>query len=198
MFKSIIEEALESPQRSAILAVLLLSPIRSFSLAELAKRTGVSTAKLPAIIGEFININLVNRFSKQRAVFYILNRKHKQLEELRIAAKKMLPHYDDELSTALAKLGEIKGAFLTGVFTGQTQAPVDILLVGKVNLTKLDKFLKACSKMMGIETNYSIMSVEEYLLRKDTFDRFLKDIFDYPHVVIKDVSPSSSKAKNKK
>jgi hypothetical protein len=39
---------------------------------------------------------------------------------------------------------------------------------------------------MGQELNYSIMSEEEFINRRDTFDRFIKDIFDYPHLVILD------------
>lgn len=197
MIKSIIEEALNSPQRSAVLAIMLLSPQRSFSAGELAKRSGVSPQKLPEVMAEFIKLSLVNRFSKSKSVFYILNRKHKQLPEIVEAAHKTLPKYEDELSVAVGKLGEVKGAFLTGVFTGQTQSPVDILLVGKVNLTKLDNFLKACTKMMGVEINYSIMSQDEFLLRKDTFDRFLKDIFDYPHLVLRDVAVTNKKLKDK-
>ena len=63
---------------------------------------------------------------------------------------------------------------------------MDLLLVGKINLTKLAGFLKATEKLMGQEINYSVMTVEEFLLRRDTFDRFIKDIFDYRHLVVVD------------
>jgi len=30
------------------------------------------------------------------------------------------------------------------------------------------------------------MTVEEFLLRRDTFDKFIKDVFDYPHLTVVD------------
>ena len=92
----------------------------------------------------------------------------------------------DELFLAIRRLGDVRAAFLSGIFTGYPNLPVDILLVGKINLKKLSDFLKAVKKMMGQDINYSVMTVEEFLQRRDTFDKFIKDIFDYPHLVVMD------------
>jgi hypothetical protein len=81
-------------------------------------------------------------------------------------------------------LGEVKAAFLSGVFTGYPNLPVDILLVGKVSLKKLDRFLNDQESWFGQEINYSIMSPEEFVLRRDTFDRFIRDIFDYRYITL--------------
>ena len=99
------------------------------------------------------------------------------------------PKYQDELFSAIKHLGEIKAAFLSGVFCGHANLPVDVLLVGRVNLNKLADFLQAAEKMMGQEINYSIMTVDEFLLRRNTFDKFIKDIFDYPHLTVIDQLP---------
>ncbi|MCX6797178.1 MAG: transcriptional regulator, partial [Candidatus Doudnabacteria bacterium] len=64
--------------------------------------------------------------------------------------------------------------------------PVDLLLVGRVNLKKLHEFLKAAEKMTGQEINYSIMTGQEFILRRDTFDKFIRDVFDYRHLVVCD------------
>jgi hypothetical protein len=81
---------------------------------------------------------------------------------------------------------------------GRTELPVDLLLVGKVSLNKLEKFLATTKKLTNNEINYSIMTREEFELRRDTFDRFIKDIFDYPHIVVYDKpNPPREKAVNK-
>ncbi len=87
---------------------------------------------------------------------------------------------------AIAKLGEVKAAFLSGALTGNPELPVDLLIVGKVNLSKLDAFLKQCKTVLGFDINYSVMTPDEFQLRRDTFDRFIKDIFDYPHLIVVD------------
>ena len=44
---------------------------------------------------------------------------------------------------AIRRLGDIRAAFLSGIFCGHATLPVDILLVGKVNLNRLADFLEA-------------------------------------------------------
>ncbi len=86
------------------------------------------------------------RSSRDRQMLYIVNPKHKLLPEIKLSLTKNQKRIEDELFAAVKKLGEIQGAFLSGAFTGQPQLPVDLLLVGKISLTKLDTFLQNCKK----------------------------------------------------
>jgi hypothetical protein len=179
-------DILDSDQASEILAFLLLAPARSFSLKELAKRLKYSERTLSNILHEFVEDSMVKQFSRGNAKLYIINLKHKLLPEIKASLARNQKPYEDELFSAIIKLGEVKAAFLSGAFAGQPQLPVDLLLVGKISLTKLDTFLNQCKTMLGIDINYSIMTPDEFLLRVNTFDRFIKDIFDYHHVVVVD------------
>ena len=179
-------DILDSKHGSALLALLLLSPVRSFSIKELAKRLHTSERVLKYVLPEFVEDSMLKQFYRGKDRLYIINTKHKLLPEIRDFLIKNQRAYEDELFAAINKLGEIKAAFLSGAFTGQPQLPVDLLLVGKVSLTKLDTFLKQCKTMMGIDINYSIMTPDEFKIRVNTFDRFIKDIFDYPHLVVVD------------
>lgn len=188
-----LQEILESNQKSSVLAFFLLSPERSFSIKELSKRLVLSESVVAGILREFEKYSFVTAFSRDKQLLYIINPKHKLLPEIRHSLVKNQRVVEDELFGAIRKLGEIQGAFLSGVFTGQPQLPVDLLLVGKISLSKLDIFLQNCKKMMGVEVNYSIMTLEEFIMRRDTFDRFLKDIFDYRHLVVTDNTHSKKR-----
>jgi hypothetical protein len=179
-------DILDSKHGSALLALLLISPVRSFSAKELAKRLHTSERVLKYVLPEFVEDSILKQFYRGKEKLYIINTKHKLLPEIRASLVKNQRPYEDELFAAIGKLGEIKAAFLSGVFTGQPQLPVDLLLVGKVSLKKLDTFLNQCKAMMGIDINYSIMTPDEFRIRSNTFDRFIKDIFDYPHLVVID------------
>jgi hypothetical protein len=181
-----IPRILDSDKQSGVIAFFLISPPRGFSMKELAKRLHTSERSLKPILNTFERLSLVTEFKKDRQTFYLINEKHKLLPAIKQSLLKNQKHYEDELFSAIKKLGEIKGAFLSGVFVGQSQLPVDLLLVGKVNLKKLDAFLDNLKKVMGVEINYSVMPLEEFQLRRDTFDRFIRDIFDYRHIVIVD------------
>lgn len=179
-------DIVESKTDSKVLGFLLAAPERSFSVLEVSKRLSLPRLKTAHSLNKLSGQNFLFHVSKGGKKYYLLNFKHPLLGSLKQAAKKEGLKYHDELFSAIKKLGEIKAAFLSGVFTGYPNLPVDILLVGKVNLKKLAEFLKAAQKLMGQDINYSIMTVEEYLLRRDTFDKFIKDIFDYRHVVVHD------------
>lgn len=191
-------DILDSRHSSEFLAFLLLAPPRSYSAKELAKRLHMTEKTLASLLREFLRDSMIKQFTRDRARLYIINPKHKLLPEIKASLVKNQKPYEDELFSAVTKLGEVKAAFLSGAFTGQPQLPVDLLLVGKVSLARLDMFLKQCKAMLGFEINYSVMTPEEFQLRSDTFDRFIKDIFDYPHIVIVDKTRKVKKALSEK
>ncbi len=181
-----LQEIVDSKTDSSVLSFFLSAPARSFSVTEVAKRLSVPYLKTAHSLNKLAAVGPVASFSKKGKKYYILNRHYKLLPEMKNYWNQSGPKYEDELFSAIKHLGDIKAAFLSGVFTGQPNLPVDLLLVGKVNLNKLSDFLKIVAKMMGQEINYSVMTVDEFLLRRDTFDKFIKDIFDYPHLDVVD------------
>jgi len=188
-----LEPILASGSQSALLAFLVYAPERSFTVKELQGRLRLSQSATSLALGRLQKLGLVKTFRKGSQKYYLLNNKHPRLAQIRGALPKR-GSYKDELFSAITHLGDIRAAFLSGLFTGQPQLPVDLLLVGKVNLKKLEQFLLACQKMMGQEINYSMMTPEEFQTRRNTFDRFIKDIFDYPHLVVVDTLPNRQRS----
>lgn len=188
-----LEEIIDSKTESAILSFFLTAPERSYSILEISKRLSIPGHKCAHGLGKLVSVGVLKAFSKKGKRYYIVNSNYKLLPEMREYWQKNGTKYQDELYTAIRRLGNVKAAFLSGVFCGHTTLPVDLLLVGKINLNKLFNFLKAAEKMMGQEINYSIMSVDEFIQRRDTFDRFIKDIFDYRHLVVVDDLKSKKK-----
>lgn len=180
------EDILDSEHGSNLLAFLLLAPARSYTAKELGARLDYNDRILNPILQEFLDDSIVRQLVRGDAVLYSVNQRHKLLPEVKASLLRNQPAYEDELFSLITKLGDVKAAFLSGIMTGQETLPVDLLLVGKISLSKLDEFLKQIKSTMGLDLNYSIMTEDEFKLRSDTFDRFIKDIFDYPHVVVVD------------
>ncbi len=181
-----LEEIIDSKVDSSILSFFLVAPPRSFSALEVSKRLRIPQQKTASSLNKLAQHGLLKSFSKKNKKYYMLNQSYKLLPQIKDFFLRNGPSYQDELYMAIKRLGEVKAAYLSGIFTGYAYLPVDLLLVGKINLKKLYEFLKSCEKLMGQEINYSIMSVDEFKQRKDTFDRFIKDIFDYRHLVVID------------
>ncbi len=181
-----LADLIASKHESLIMAFFLAAPVRSFSALEISKRLGLPYLKATHLLNSLAQRGQLHVFSKKAKRYYILNTKYKLLPEIKSYLLKNGPKYQDELFSAIRRLGEVKAAFLSGLFTGYANLPVDLLIVGKVNLKKMDEFLQNAEKLMGQEINYSIMTVDEFLLRRDTFDKFIKDIFDYRYLTVVD------------
>ncbi len=87
-----------------------------------------------------------------------------------------------ELAARFKPVGRIKLFIVSGVFLGEEDSRVDILLVGEaIKRPKADKVLEVLSAELGREVVYSIMDVEEYAYRYKMYDKFVRDILDMPH-----------------
>lgn len=188
-----LEQIIDSKVDSSVLSFFLVAPPRSFSAIEISRRLHFPIAKVVFSLNKLSQHGQLKSFTKKTKKYYLVNSKYKLLPEIKSYLIKNGPKYEDELFSAIKKLGEVKGAYLSGLFTGYPNLPVDLLLVGKINLKKLDAFLVNASKMMGQEINYSIMTMEEFRNRRNTFDRFIKDIFDYNHIVVVEEAGRKSK-----
>ncbi len=175
-----------SKNKTLIIGFLLLAPPRSFTVRELAKRLGLGVGPLARELNQLARHGMIKSFSKRGQKYYLVSARHKLLTDLKPSLVKHQRKYDDELFAAIRRLGDIRAAFLSGIFIGYPELPVDILLVGRVNLNRLQQFLDQTQKLMGNEINYSIMTEAEFRARRDTFDRFIKDIFDYPYLTVID------------
>jgi len=181
-----LEEIIDSKTDSGVLSFFLAMPERSFSVFEVSRRLNAPFLKAAHSLAKLAGAGLLTVFAKKTKKYYCINPRYKLLPEIKNFWAKNGQKGKDELFLAIRRLGDVRAAFLSGIFTGYPNLPVDILLVGKINLWKLSDFLKAAEKMMGQEINYSIMSVGEFLERRDTFDKFIKDVFDYRHLVVID------------
>ena len=181
-----LEEIIDSKTDSAVLSFFVATPQRAFGVLEISKRLNIPPLKAARSMGHLANQGPLKTFSKKGKKYFLINPKYKFWEGIKNYWAKSGPKYQDELFSAIKRLGDIRAAFLSGIFTGQPALPVDLLIVGRVNLNKLADFLKALEKLMGQEVNYSVMTAEEFIQRRDTFDKFIKDIFDYPHLTVVD------------
>ncbi len=86
----------------------------------------------------------------------------------------------------LKMLGGIDYLLMTGIFTGDTVAVTDLLIVGSVSKEKIAKLTENFERSFEKEVRYSLMTTKEYTYRRSVVDRFLYDIIDRKHIVLVD------------
>lgn len=79
-------------------------------------------------------------------------------------------------------MGKIKLAVISGVFIHNNSSRTDLLLVGDgIQKRKLDRFLADTESGLGKSIHHTVMETDEFKYRMDMYDRFLRDILEYPH-----------------
>lgn len=106
-----------------------------------------------------------------------------ELRSLFVKAQLLVEH---DLVHRLERAGQIKILILTGLFVGQQNNVTDVLIVGSVKHTRVERILKAFERDFDQEVRYTIFSTSEYRYRKNVGDRFLYHILENRHVVVLD------------
>jgi len=91
------------------------------------------------------------------------------------------------IRAGLDKIGGIEAAFIYGSYAkGEEKADsdVDLLMVGDVDLDRLDASLGKLEKNLGREINYVLYSKEEFKSKRKAKDGFLKDVLDGRKIMV--------------
>lgn len=91
-----------------------------------------------------------------------------------------------ELERRLATVGRIKLIVTAGVFMQEPDCQVDLLVVGdRIQRAKLASAVKAIEEVIGTEIRYAVLPAEEFEYRMSVRDRLLREIFEAPHLVVR-------------
>lgn len=81
--------------------------------------------------------------------------------------------------------GKIKLLVVAGVFIKDPESRADLLVVGdNLNRKKIEAAVKFFESQLGKELSYAIFDTEEFVYRRDMYDKLLCDIFDGEHEVL--------------
>jgi hypothetical protein len=104
------------------------------------------------------------------------------------AAKPATPRADVSEEHPLAKgfrgLGKVDLALLSGQFTRDDSAGIDVLIVGNVNSAKVDKFMADLEKSENKELRYTVLPLDNYQYRLQINDRFISNVLGAKKQVI--------------
>ena len=160
-----MSDALMPRSRTAILAVLLLHPDRSFYLRELAREAGISAPAAKAEADRLAVSGIVNSVRSGNRVYYSANKNcpvYPELHGLLVKTagiaepiKKALEPLAHKLSLAY-----IYGSFADG--SAATKSDVDVMIVGNIEPAAVNDALSAAEAAVGREINASVYSLDEY------------------------------------
>ncbi len=195
----ILEKLFSSSARIKIIRLFLLNTETLFSLQEISRRTKVIPHSLRREILVLISIGFIKQ--KEEKIEELIKLKNgkiknkkKKIQGLRLNSlfpflqplKNLLvnaaPIDKEKLIKKLNSIGRMKLIILSGVFIQSEDSRVDLLLAGdSIRRSALERLLRRIEAETGKELIYAVFNTNEFLYRFGMYDRFIRDVLDYPH-----------------
>lgn len=171
--------------RVKLLRLFLFNPLSTFTAAEAAVRSRVPQKDAQSELNLFKSLGLLTRgrgrlprYSLDDSFPYIL-----ALQNLLLNA----PARAQEIYERVRETGIIKLVIVAGVFVGEWENGVDLLVVGdRIKDEKLRRNIRLLESEIGKEIRYTLLSSDEFYYRLNMNDHLVRDVLDYPHRIVFD------------
>jgi len=163
--------------------ISLLSGIKFIKKRSFSKEIAPKTKK-----GKVNPKSRIARVKKKKVSGWVLNPEFPHLYALRL----LLLSADSvkskkEIIKKLRGTGTIKLVVLSGIFLREEGSRIDMLVVGdRLSKANIERALKHIESEVGKELRYAAMDTKEFQYRLGMYDKFVRDILDYPHETILD------------
>ncbi len=180
-----IEQLFGSKTRVKLLQLFYSNPNRSFYVREITRKIDEQINSVRRELSNLLNIGIIVSDSNNNRLYYEVNQKFKFYDPLQQifsggvnkTIKKSAPaEGETAASNDLSSVGHVELAVLTGQFTRDESAGVDLLVVGEVNPNALHKYVDDMEKREGKAIRYAVMNLNEFNYRKEIRDRFATEI----------------------
>ncbi|MDX1765992.1 MAG: transcriptional regulator, partial [Candidatus Saccharimonadales bacterium] len=151
-------------------------------------------------LANMLSIGIITSESQNNRLYYEINQKYEHYKALKAiftakSVKASIKEEEDDLTKQIRELGSVKLVLFSGAFTRDTFAPVDVLIVGDVNKTKVKKFITKLEQDEGRELRYTTLDMDDYDYRIAVKDRFITDVLNAKKTVILDDDNRIKKSK---
>ena len=182
----ILSKLFGSNARVKLLRLFLFNPKQLFTPAEVAERTQTKPAEARRELALLEQVSLIKRSKRAGSIRCTLNTDFKYLAALQNLLLNA-PELGSDLYERVRRTGSIKLIVVCGVFMGEWDAPLDVLIVGdRVQERMLRERVRKLEAEVGKEIRYTLLSSENFLYRLNINDHLVKDVFDYSHRIVHD------------
>lgn len=179
-----LEKIFGSRTRVKVITLFTAGVKRPYYVREIARNVNERLNAVRRELEILRKIGMLNTHDSKRRKYYTLNPEFMLLDELASIMQKAGPGIEDTLFKNIERLGDIKYLCLSGYFTGVSDAPTDVLIVGDLNETHLDSFMKRVEQQLDRELSYTPMTINEFKYRLNFNDIFMRSILQKPHKIL--------------
>ncbi|MFA6485814.1 MAG: hypothetical protein WCT40_00380 [Candidatus Magasanikbacteria bacterium] len=191
-----LEHFFGSKTRVKLLQIFFRHPEKPFFVRELSR---LADLQLNTIRRELANLEGVGLIATvegvggseatgtERSRYYKLNSANLLLPELRALLFKAQVLEEQEFINILKdKVGKLNYFLLSGIFSNASDSQTDMLLVGDIKETTLERLVKEFEKVVSAPIRYTVMTDKEFEDRREIGDRFLYSVLEAKHILVID------------
>ena len=193
------EQLFGSKTRVKLLQLFFANPNRSFYVREITRKIDEQINSVRRELSNLLSIGIITSEPNNNRLYYEVNQNYEHytplamifggLAEAKTAAEaeaatpaktakpKAAPVASEHpLAKAARTVGKVDMVILSGQFTRDESAGIDVLLVGDINQNKADKFIAELEKTENKELRYTTMTTNNYQYRLQIHDRFISGV----------------------
>jgi hypothetical protein len=183
-----LQKLFGSDARVKLLRLFLFNPKQSFTVPDAASRARVPERTARKELALFAAIKLIYRSPTRRGsgLRYGLNGDFGYLGVLQNLLLNA-PERAKDIFERVRPSGVIKLIIVSGVFVGDWDGRLDVLVVGdRINDKRLRARMRTLEAELGRELRYAMLPSDDFLYRLNMNDKLVRDILDYPHKIVLD------------
>lgn len=201
-----VEQLFGSKTRVKLLKLFYSNPNRSFYVREITRKIDEQINSVRRELSNLLSIGIISSDTTNNRLYYEVNQEYEFYAPLSVifggAQMSAEPAEEGEPAPVaitvpvkkavdpevaeLTSLGNVDLAIYTGQFTRDEQSGVDVLIVGDINQTKLQKFMKDLEEKEKKEIRYVLLSLRDFEYRRQVKDRFITTVLKSKNQVLID------------
>lgn len=204
-----IEQLFGSKTRVKLLRMFYSNPNRPFYVREITRKIDEQINSVRRELGNLLSIGIISSDGANNRLYYEVNQDYEYYKPLHdifggdetaavegadkeavITVPKRVKV--DPVVADLLATGNVEFALYTGQFTRDESSGIDMLIVGDVNQTKIQKFITALEEKEKKEIRYVVMPPSEFTYRRQVKDRFIASVMASKQQILIDKRPKET------
>ncbi len=196
----ILAKIFGSSARIKIMRLFLLNSEDAFENSDVSKKSKVAAAVVRKELLMLHKVGFIKKISffkevparsknkkptKKRVSGWHLDKGFQLLKPIHELLINTEPLGSKDIANRLNRCGNMKLIIVSGAFIQNPDSRVDMLIVGdKLKKGAIDNVLDIIESEVGKELSYTFLETPEFKYRLSVYDKFVRDVLDYPHVKI--------------
>lgn len=189
-----VDKLFGSKTRYKLLELFMSNPNRSFYVREITRTIGEQINSVRRELSNLLSLGIITSDNSGKHLYYEVNQKHEKYDALvslfhnpsqsidskstgkggkAATSKKADKTEEPKVGPDEKALGNVSLVVLSGAFTRDTRAPVDLLVVGNVTDASLESYIKKLESSIDREIQFAHFNDEDFDYRYKINDRFV-------------------------